>query len=303
MRAGVEGMFGALGKALTYGYVIWFGTVSLPTRRILAGSLSFVTLSGAVLLLVEMAMEARKAGHLQIHVPAAVLLAAAAYLLWHRVEEFRSIRRKPEFMRRVNGLLREFAALRFTTRGAEQEELDDFVTHVLARFQEVFEDVRGLHLTVMLPEPDGSLTVRYQYPVGTRYNPLLRLNDGKGAAGVAFRRSAMVYVPHIWFQHGVLISPRGEQIPESMVYEHLDSVYVRWDPEPFRAILCAPIRGESRVHGVLNLDTRKYNPFNEFDIQTAAVAASFLAMAMDRHQAVPSWRFTLPARRAESGAT
>lgn len=295
VRPSLDGFFESFGQLVAWVYIVWFGTFSLPARRLITGSVTFLTCLAALHFLVETVIALLQEGVLKVDLPEILLLVPAAYLLYHSIRQLFELRRRPELIHRVNGLVRDLAALRFATPGAEKRDLDEFITRVLVGFRAVFKDIPGLYLNVMLPDADdGLLAIRYQIPSESRYDASLRLKPGEGAAGLSYAEAALVYVPHIRFCHGVLISkgrPSDQQGWRSFIQDEMDytlakSVYVQAQLEPYKAILCAPVVGGSRVVGVLNLDVDRGNRFSESEIQIAEVAATFLGAALERYHAV-----------------
>jgi hypothetical protein len=299
VRPSLKGFLKSFSSMVAYAYVLWFGTVSLPARRIVTTSFSFLAILAAGHFLGETLLILIKSGSHEIHIPAILLLLIpGVYMLYHRIEELVAIQRRPELLQQVNSRIHDLATLRFATPGKEDDELTAFVIDLLQGFYRVFKDIRGVYLNVMLPNEEGLLVICYQVPLDSRYPRDLKLRPDQGAAGVAYQYKNIVYVPHVRFLHGVMrsVPPIGRQA-ERVVFNLSHSVYVPKQPHPpFKSVLSLPLVGASKVFGVLNLDVEKRNRFSESDIQMAEVAAGFLGAALERYHAAKERNSQEPAR-------
>jgi|GEM_PF-5526953 len=285
-----SGMTKHLGLILTHAYMGWLG-LSMPARELVTSSSSVALVLAAILFLLEVVAAIFQKHIINFHFPwwiQGLIVLLAFVMLRHRYHELKSLQRKPIFTSKMNALLRDVTSMEFQTgtTADKDQRLDQFITSLLTAFRTVFEDTGTVQLNVMLPGPDGLLRIRYQHPPGIRYNPRLTFKRGEGGSGVAFETDSIVYIPRIGFRHGILVSmsPDAWRSRPDITYTLAESVYVPTRPEPYKAVLCVPIRTEVGVVGVLNLDIGRSNPFTDSDFQTAEVAAGFLGMAIERRR-------------------
>jgi hypothetical protein len=285
---------GAIGRLLalipTYVYVVWLG-LNITFRHIVETSASIALVLAAGMFFLETGAAIFHPAVAKHH-PALwmqlTIVLLALFMLRHRLKEFSGLKRKPVFLSNTNVLLGEVAALDFNIADTivRETRLNTFIMKVLIGFGAAFKDIGNVQLNVMFPDDGGCLRIRNRYPSEAQYDLNLALRPNEGGAGVAFERNSMVYIPRIRFRHGIMISVPTPS-PDGVVIEYdlLESVYVPAQPEPYKAILSAPVRSATgEVVGILNLDLRRSNPFSEFDFLTAQVAASFIGMALDRYR-------------------
>ncbi|HEU4881854.1 MAG TPA: GAF domain-containing protein, partial [Longimicrobium sp.] len=166
-----------------------------------------------------------------------------------------------------------------------RQKLHDYIKKVLISFRAVFSDIGELQLNVMFPNASGQLEIMHRFPEDVEYQANLALEAGQGGAGVAFASGNLLYIPRVKYRHGVSIGmPPPGNSSGPITYNLKELVYVPTNAEPYRSILSAPIHSATGVVGVLNIDARINNPFADSEFETAQVAASFIAMALDRYR-------------------
>jgi hypothetical protein len=274
----------------TYFYIFWLG-LSLPLKVV-------ITYSSSVALVVTgmvFAIEAGTAifhGHLiNFHFPLPLRLGVvlvAWIMMRHRLHEFRSLKRKPVFLTNLHLLLQEAASLNFASASDDEErrqKLHDFIIKVLISFRAVFSDIGELQLNVMFPNAAGQLQIMHRFPENAPYEEDWVLATNQGGAGVAYASSNLLYIPRVKYRHGISIGMPPPGNSSSPITYHLkELVYVPTKAEPYRSILSAPVHSATGVVGVLNIDAKINNPFADSEFETAQVAASFIAMALDRYR-------------------
>ena len=155
------------------------------------------------------------------------------------------------------------------------------------RLSQVPGEQHHITMNLMLPVVVRStekekLQVMYQYPSTGQlgYDPTAQFEKGEGAAGLAWRDGLIVYVPAIRYLHAVTIQLPTEGHPAARDVK--PNVYKRVRLEPYASILCVPVQTATDIAGIVNVDCPTQNRFDEDAMEFASVAASLIAMAIDK---------------------
>jgi hypothetical protein len=196
--------------------------------------------------------------------------------LGHKVSESTIIRILSSALgpsvRQLNAILREAK-----DDAVQKSAILSFEHQVTLVFLGLFEE-RKLHnvgVSIMQWNSEAS-QLNIAYPERTPDNEKiinldLRLAEGKGVAGRAFKEGHTIYVPSRRYIHGIRVRAKS--------YQLLPNVYVDTEPQPFKAVLSVPIFGISgQPVAVINFTSPKSNAFWPTDFRIATLAATILGM-------------------------
>ncbi len=266
-----------------YGYVVWWG-ISDDISRAITTSARWVISVGALILFYELA--ATIFGAQVHHLPgwaSGIVLACAAGLALHHVHEWESSRKESVFAVTVATLFGEISGLDFSEGDEAHKDFiqREFIEKILGAFGAVITSKASPVMGVMLPEDRGGvdfLRVDTLVPADETIDSTFELEEGKGAAGTAYRDGITIYVPAIRYRHGISLGPSSTVGLCELVYEPTLK-------QPFKSLLCVPLHRSRAAAGILNVTSRRQNAFRSFDIQVALVAASAISMVLDRRDA------------------
>ncbi len=213
-----------------------------------------------------------------------VLVAAALLVLWHRVQEWVTRRQGFFFMKGMEPLFDSLGQLGAAPVDKREQEFNEFVHRLLSVVHETFKEKHPTNTNVMFPGQDGNLRIFYLYPRGTKYDPIFSLQPNQGGAGVSYAETKIVYIPAIRYRHGI-----GVTFPEylaggigevrfalkPLVYRPIPKEY-----EVYKSILSVPITSPQGTHGVLNLDSKHQDAFDDHDFHVANSYARALGVAI-----------------------
>jgi hypothetical protein len=208
-----------------------------------------------------------------------VLLLLALLLVRHRLHEWKRHRQEAVAWAVMTELFREMAALELQSAEPQQRAtaLADFLNKFSDAFRVILEAGRKAKVAVSLMRlRSGVLRIEHTYPKEAKFDLTLALAPGKGGAGTAYTLSQMIYIPSVRHQHGIRIEGTTPHLAES--------VYVPTGTEPFRSVLCVPVFTTEEKFGVLNFSTDKPKTFSPLDFEIGQLAASVLALVLDRVQ-------------------
>jgi hypothetical protein len=227
---------------------------------------------------------------------AAVVIAAIASRMKKRFRNFDK-RREARFLSNISELQSELERT-VLEGGTSKEEndirLENFVRTLLRLFFSTLNIKAGLGVNIMLPNEAGTqLFIWLTYVTGPSVEMAYRAEPGVGAAGLAFRERAPVYVPNTEDRYGLLLNvPRdaGQKLRFGVVpnaYRPRENATI---PDRFRSVLSVPIlpasvRGQEDgaaepPEGILNFDSPGHDPFDEVDFNMAVFFAQVLWMAI-----------------------
>lgn len=268
-------------------YILWWGAVSQPLRKFLVSAAFNVAFLGSVVFFAE-ALGLVIPLHL-LSLPAWIgwpSVAASVFLFYIRVMEFRRSHERARFAATLRMILLECTELQ-AAGGGDRATLDEFVRKAMTALRGVFADRIEVNLNVMwYNEQTRFLNIGPVHPDTAHYEPNLTLERGVGAAGVALNEGVLVYVPHRSFLHGIKVRLVGTYTPDGILaldryYRLAPNVYVPVSVQPYKSILSVPILTKSGPKGVLNVDSQRWNPFDENDMDTAGCVAGVIGLAVD----------------------
>jgi hypothetical protein len=294
----ISQLLGRLALARCDCYVFWL-SLSMPVRRAVVNSALVAVAVALVPLLLEILAMVWGKELVNFHLPVwlqAVIVGAATLLVRHRYHEWKRLGERSHFTTAMRFVFREIGALNFDDCVREEEKrlekLDNFITNVLGAFHEVYKERLDATLNIMAMTSAGDLKIQYVYPPNTTYDPKAAFAPGQGAAGTAYEKRQLVYVPAIRYRHGisvVLPRPAGTGVSTASnepTLELAENVYIPVDLQPFKGLLAVPIStADGECYGVLNLDSNVQNPFNDTDMEIADAAASAIGLGVDRFRA------------------
>ena len=201
-----------------------------------------------------------------------VILILGFLMFRHRLQEWRLRKREDKLPAAVQVLLRRMTDLKAAGAATERAR-SDFLESFMERFMKVLEagGRRRILISLMEPNNDGKLAITFKHPEDARLDEELRLEKGKGGAGLAWQEEEPVYIPSI--RHRIGIKLVGQPTP-------LGFVYVESKSDPFRSLLCVPLFTDSKFLGVLNFHSDQRSAFLESDFAIAKMAAAFLTLFM-----------------------
>jgi hypothetical protein len=282
-RSLLEGIF----ELVCYLY-IWHWGLSREGRLLLSSAI-WVLLISAVALFVEVLSLFVPWLHIQLPTwGKAIVVLAAAVLLFGRFRDLRPEKQRKRFALAVRLLFSDCSALRFDGTADDAHRLDDFIMNAMIGIRKVVGVHVSVNMNVMWLDPrDGVLRLALSHPAA-HYDPELKMKLGNGAAGVALEEGVSVYVPLVKLRHGIKALLAGSREPnggwqQQRDYDLAKRVYVpvSKEYEPYRSILSVPIIARSGPKGVLNVDSMRWNPFTDEDIDQAGCLAVAIGMAID----------------------
>jgi hypothetical protein len=209
-----------------------------------------------------------------------LLLLTAALLTMHKVAEAAKTKKERSFADHVGPLFDALTELKIA-HDDHDKALTDFVAKVLSQVHDDFARAKrdSLTVNVMSRHPDGKLRIAYLYPVGTRYDPNICFEPGKGGAGYSYAQNAIVYVPSIRHMHGILVRVSRSNGKTNISYGLKRRVYlpIADELEVFESFLCLPVislRGET--HAVMNVDSKTRDGFDMEDVHVLRAYARML---------------------------
>lgn len=267
----------------SYLYLLWWTRTTASGRQVIAASATTVLVLASLLFLAEVLATFYGSQILPTHLPdwaKVVISVMAAWMVWHRLKEFKHQDRESVFAVNVANIVGEIAALDFLgDEASRMRQLNDFIEKVLLAFRNIFRKNSDVRISVMLPAKNQKLKTVYFKPDDATFEMDLELESGEGAAGKAYKSESLIYIPSIKYLHGIAIR-RGAEYSfslESLVYRPIRM-------QKFMALVCVPIVTSTGVTGVLNVDAPKTNAFGLMDFDFGYVAASVIGMALDKYR-------------------
>jgi GAF domain len=180
-----------------------------------------------------------------------VLVPCTILLILHRVSEIKTERDEHIFTKQFSTLADAREAIAEAAATEKKVALDQLVAKVLEMICSDFARRCPANLSAMFPAKDGRLRIVYLYPVGTKYDPDFSLEIGEGCAGYCFKTKNIVYIPSIRYMHGIIVA--------------VPAYGAREEYEIYNSILSVPIVSRSGIHGVLNIDSKYADAFDNHD--------------------------------------
>lgn len=162
----------------------------------------------------------------------------------------------------------------------KSEELRNCIDPILRMLLATFAWKQSLNANVMLPTEGGTLKIEFlQACEGIDYDKGFAPKLGEGGAGLCFQNQAIIYLPNIERRHAVELKLGNGKITQTVQTE----VYVKVPKECFKSILCVPVVARCKCYGVLNLDSRRSDPFDERDYFVVAFFGAIIGLALSRY--------------------
>lgn len=270
-------------------YVFWWGVkhsvasfVHVLSKFVLLIAASFLVLDVVLLTLGHEAVVKLLDGSVRW-----VLLVAAILVFLHRWKEWLTKREGLTFVKGMEPLFDSLGQVAFETGDEKRQAVVDFVRRLLVIVHETFKEKLLTNVNIMLPAFDGTLIIRYKYPSETEYDPSFCPEPGDGGAGLSFAETTIVYIPAVRYRHGItmkLPEYRGDDIrsvkPPDFGFR--PDIYVAVSKkkyEVYSSILSIPITGPNGTIGVLNLDSKHRDGFDDHDAHVANAYARAMGVA------------------------
>lgn len=273
-------------------YLVWW-SISLPVRRLLTASTISVLGLSSLFFLFEGISTLFHREVLKTEFPLLVqiiIVLLAGGMVFHRVEEWKHQKQKWDLAFALRFLIPEIRRFGEDIGGGcdKKAKFMELADKIMSAFSAIFRESKEVNLNLMILGQDRKLRFLCFHPERARASYSTEpFSLDKGGAGTACKSGLLVYIPAVRYRHGISVLLGGSisadmRLAMRRTYDFLDLVYEVSERQPFRSILCVPVRVNSKCEGVLNLDSMKQNAFGEFDFDLADVAAALIGMAIDR---------------------
>jgi hypothetical protein len=278
--------------AVCCSYLVWW-SISLPVRRLLAASAISVLGLSSLFFVFEGISTLFHREILTTEFPLwvqIVIVLLAGGMVFHRAEEWKRQKQKWDLAFALRFLIPEIRHFGDDIASGcdKKAKFMELAEKIMSAFSAIFRETKEVKLNLMILGKDKELRFLCFYPETAQATYSTQpFSLGKGGAGTACKSGLLVYIPAVRYRHGISILLGGSisadmRLAMRRTYDFLDLVYEVSERQPFRSILCVPVRVNSKYEGVLNLDCMSQNAFGEFDFDLADVAAALIGMAIDR---------------------
>jgi len=296
LRTQVRALIASAGSTFWYGvcctYLVWW-SISLPVRRLLTASTISVLGLSSLFFLFESVSTFFHHHILETEFPLwgqIVIVLLAGGMVFHRAKEWKHQKQKWDLAFALRFLLPEIRRFGddIAAGGDKKAKFIELANKIMSAFSAIFRETKEVKLNLMILGKDEKLRFLCFHPETARATYSLKpFSLDRGGAGTACKSGLIVYIPAVRYRHGISVLLGGSisvdmRLAMRRTYDFVDLVYEVSERQPFRSILCVPVRVNSKCEGVLNLDCMNQNAFGEFDFDLADAAAALIGMAIDK---------------------